>query len=206
MEIMDIAQISGRHDAVNDMLTGDSPFRNTLLLAMPSQQESLFSKSVVYVCAHSEAGAMGIVINQRLPDVAYRDLASQLELPETRAIADPVVHFGGPVETGRGFVLHTADFMRADTVPIDGRICITGTIDILKAMAEGQGPRRSIFALGYAGWGPGQLEAEMQANSWLTAPADDDLIFSHDLPHKWERALSRLGVAPVALSAEYGRA
>lgn len=205
MKSMGIKQVPGYDSMVSGLLEGDSPFRNRLLIAMPSLTESFFSKSVVYVCAHGAAGAMGIVINQKLPDVMFGDLLSQLQLPQSR-LPEPVVHFGGPVETGRGFVLHTQDFMREDTVRIDDGICITGTIDILKAMAEGRGPQRSIFALGYAGWGPGQLEAEMQANSWLTAPADDDLIFSPDLPGKWESALGRLGVSPLALSMDAGHA
>jgi putative transcriptional regulator len=121
-------------------------------------------------------------------------------------MVEPVVHFGGPVDTGRGFVLHSDDFMRDDTVRINEHMCITGTVDILKAMAEGRGPHKSIFALGYAGWGPGQLETEIQSNSWLTVSADDDVVFSTDLGLKWEKALSRLGVNPYALSMEAGRA
>lgn len=185
---------------------GASPYRNSLLIAMPGMRESFFAKSVIYVCAHSEAGAMGIVINQKLPDIAFSDLLAQLMLPQSQMKVEPVVHFGGPVDTGRGFVLHSGDFMREDTVRLDGGICITGTVDILRAMAEGRGPDRSIFALGYAGWGPGQLEAEMQANTWLTVPADDDLVFSPDLAGKWEKALGRLGVSPLMLSAEAGHA
>ncbi|HYD18378.1 MAG TPA: YqgE/AlgH family protein, partial [Patescibacteria group bacterium] len=129
-----------------------------------------------------------------------------LKLPQPTAIREPVVHFGGPVETGRGFVLHSTDFMREDTVRINDEICITGTIDILSALAEGRGPQKSIFALGYAGWGPGQLEAEMQANSWLTVPADDELLFGTDIPMKWEKSLSRLGIHPAMLSMDVGRA
>lgn len=189
-----------------NLLKGDSPFRNHLLIAMPSMMEGFFHKSVVYVCAHSSAGAMGIVINQKLPDVQFGDLLSQLKLPKPQSLREPVVHFGGPVETGRGFVLHSTDFMREDTVRINDHMCITGTIDILSAIAEGKGPVKSIFALGYSGWGPGQLEAEMQANSWLTVPADDELIFNTELAHKWEKSLQRLGIHPAMLSAEVGRA
>jgi len=188
------------------LFSGESPYRNRLLVAMPGLHESFFNRSVIYMCAHSEAGAMGIVINQKLPDIAFGELMGQLELPQPLLAKAPVVHFGGPVETGRGFVLHSTDFIRADTVRINDRVCITATVDILKAIAEGKGPHRSIFALGYAGWGPGQLEEEMQANSWLTAPADDDLVFSPDIGAKWERALSVLGVNPLALSMEAGHA
>lgn len=189
-----------------NLLKGDSPFRNHLLIAMPGLSEGFFHKSVIYVCAHSAAGAMGIVINQRLPDVQFKDLLSQLNLPKSQVQVEPIVHFGGPVETGRGFVLHSTDFMREDTVRINDSMCITGTIDILCAMAEGKGPVRSIFALGYSGWGPGQLEAEMHANSWLTVPADEEIIFNTGLEQKWEKALARLGIAPAMLSLETGRA
>jgi putative transcriptional regulator len=188
------------------LLEGESPFRNSLLVAMPSLQDGFFARSVVYLCAHSSAGAMGIVINQRLPDVEFSDLLSQLRLPESRLVVEPVVHFGGPVETARGLVLHSKDFMRQDTVRIGGGMCVTGTVDILRAMAEGRGPNRSIFALGYAGWDAGQLEDEMQANAWLTVPADEELVFSADLSRKWETALKKIGVDPLALSADVGRA
>jgi putative transcriptional regulator len=184
----------------------DSQFRNRLLIAMPSLLEGDFNKSVIYMCAHSEAGAMGIVINQPLPNVAFGELLEQLSLTPSRTVMEPLIHFGGPVDTGRGFVLHSNDFVREDTVHIEDGMCITGTIDILKAMAEGTGPHKSIFALGYAGWGPGQLETEIQLNNWLTVPADDDIIFSPDLPGKWEKALSSLGIRPHALSLHAGRA
>lgn len=188
------------------LMQGESALRNRLLIAMPQLHDGMFTKSVVYLCAHSAAGAMGIVINQRLPDVQFGDLLSQLHLPKSQMIVEPVVHFGGPVEAGRGFVLHSADFMREDTVRINEQLCVTGTIDILKAIAEGKGPHRSIFALGYAGWGPGQLEGEIQANSWLTGPPDDDLLFGTDISKKWEKALSRIGIDPFSLSADVGHA
>jgi putative transcriptional regulator len=184
----------------------DSSFRNMLLVAMPTQHGGAFSKSVVYLCAHGGEGAMGLVINRPLEGVAFDELLSQLELPQSQLGVQPVVHFGGPVEVGRGFVLHSNDFMREDTIRVEGGICITGTIDILRAMAEGTGPSKSIFALGYAGWGPGQLEAEMQANSWLIVPADDELVFSADIGNKWEKALNRLGIDPLSLSLDGGRA
>ncbi len=190
-----------------NLMNGDSPFRNHLLIAMPGLGDSFFHRSVVYVCANSAAGAMGIVINQKLQDVQFRELLEQLKLPQPQTVTQqPIVHFGGPVETGRGFVLHSTDFMREDTVRINDHICITGTIDILSSIAEGRGPARSIFALGYSGWGPGQLEQEMQSNSWLTVPADDELIFSTDIAHKWEKSLKRLGIDPAMLSMDAGRA
>ncbi|MDY0008773.1 MAG: YqgE/AlgH family protein [Bdellovibrionales bacterium] len=185
---------------------GDSQFRHSLLVAMPGLQDGLFTRSVVYVCAHSEAGAMGIVVNQRLPDVEFGELLDQLKLPQSTLLVEPVVHFGGPVETGRGFVLHSTDFIREDTVRINDTLCLTGTVDILEAIAQGRGPTRSIFALGYAGWSAGQLENEIQTNSWLTIPADEELIFGTPLDGKWEKALSRLGIDPLALSADAGHA
>lgn len=189
-----------------NLLKGDSPFRNSLLIAMPGLDMGFFARSVVYVCAHSDAGAMGIVINQKLPDIAFRDLLSQLRLPTPQVLAEPIVHFGGPVETGRGFVLHSTDFLQEDTVRINDHMCITGTVDILRAISEGKGPSRSIFALGYAGWGPGQLEAEVQANSWLTVPADDELMFQTALGRKWDLALERLGINTATLSMDAGHA
>ncbi len=185
-------------------LRGEHSLRDHVLIAMPTLDEGYFDRSVIYICAHSSEGAMGIVLNQVMPDVEFSDLLDQLHLPQSPRT--PTVHFGGPVETGRGFVLHTTDFQRDDTVKLTPSLSITGTIDILRAISEGRGPERSIFALGYAGWGPGQLEAELQANSWLTAPADDDLIFSKDLPHKWDLALARLGVSPLMLAMHGGRA
>lgn len=186
------------------LLGGDSPLRDKLLVAMPGLQGDSFFKSVIYVCAHSASGAMGIVVNQRLADVRFRDLLAQLNLPQSELNVDPIVHFGGPVESGRGFVLHSTDFMRADTVRVNNDICITGTVEILRAIAQGEGPHKSVFALGYAGWGPGQLDAEMQANMWLTVPADEDLIFGTDLTGKWERAMRKMGVSPLNLSSELG--
>jgi putative transcriptional regulator len=192
---------------MNPALLGEgSPFRDQLLVAMPSLRADAFSRSVVYICAHSPAGAMGIVINQKLPEVQFRDLLGQLNLPHSELKVEPVVHFGGPVESGRGFVLHSTDFKQKDTLCINHHIGITGSVDILRAISEGHGPRRSIFALGYAGWGPGQLEAEIQANSWLTLPADDDIIFAADLSGKWEKALLKMGITPAALSFEVGHA
>ena len=189
-----------------NLLGGDSPFRHSLLIAMPGLQDGIFTRSVVYVCAHSDAGAMGIVVNQRLPDVGFGELLSQLKLPRSSLSVDPVVHFGGPVETGRGFVLHSTDFIREDTVRINDTLCITGTIDILEAIAQGRGPVRSIFALGYAGWGAGQLENEIAENGWLTCPASVELLFDSDIERKYDRILASIGVNPAHLSSDAGHA
>ena len=196
----------GADHVVPGFVGGDSPLKDNLLVAMPSLRGDTFAKSVIYVCTHSPSGAMGIVINQIVPEVTFKDLMEQLHLPHDSIRVNPTVHFGGPIETGRGFVLHSTDFMREGTVCISKRIGITGTVDILRAISEGSGPNRSIFALGYAGWGPGQLDAEIQANHWLTVPADEDLIFNDGLSSKWERALMKIGVTPSALSFEAGHA
>jgi len=188
------------------LLSEGSPYKDQLLVAMPGLRGETFARSVVYICAHSPAGAMGLVVNQRLPEVKFKDLLAQLNLPHSELKMDPIVHFGGPVESGRGFVLHSIDFKREETMFINSHIGITGTVDILRAISEGQGPSKSIFALGYAGWGPGQLDAEMQANAWLTVPADDELIFGPDLSNKWEKALMKMGITPFALSSEVGHA
>jgi putative transcriptional regulator len=184
------------------------------LIAMPGMQDTRFSRTVVYLCAHSADGAMGIMINQPAPQITFRDLLVQLDIipegPEIR-LPGPVsrmqVHRGGPVETGRGFVLHTSDyFLENSTLPIDEHVCLTATLEILKAIAVGNGPENAMLALGYAGWAPGQLETEIQANGWLNCRASPDLIFDTDLDAKYARALATLGVDPARLSGEAGRA
>jgi putative transcriptional regulator len=184
------------------------------LIAMPGMQDTRFSRTVVYLCAHSADGAMGIMINQPAPQITFRDLLVQLDIipegPEIR-LPDPVsrmqVHRGGPVETGRGFVLHTSDyFLENSTLPIDDHVCLTATLEILKAIAVGNGPENAMLALGYAGWAPGQLETEIQANGWLNCRASPDLIFDADLDAKYARALATIGVDPGRLSGEAGHA
>lgn len=185
-----------------------------LLVAMPTMQDTRFQRSVIYLCAHSPEGAMGIVINQRARKIRFPDLLVQLDviaeadtirLPE-RAEAMQVLR-GGPVETGRGFVLHSNDFMIDNsTLPIDEDICLTATIDILRAIAKGAGPHRALLALGYAGWSPGQLETEIQQNGWLNCPADPEIIFDHQLDGKYEKTLRKIGIDPGMLSSVAGHA
>jgi putative transcriptional regulator len=194
---------------------GDTSFLDgQLLVAMPGMTDQRFERAVIYVCAHSADGAMGIIVNQPAKKVTFAELLVQLEvigenesilLPETsRAV--PVIK-GGPVETGRGFVLHSADYyMDSSTLTIDEGISLTATVDILRAIAKGKGPGRAILALGYSGWGAGQLEAEMQGNGWLNCPADESIVFDDALDTKYERALRKLGVDPAMLSTEAGRA
>ncbi len=184
------------------------------LIAMPGMQDSRFTRTVVYICAHSADGAMGIMINQPAPQITFHDLLVQLDIiPEGPEIRLPgpagrmQVHRGGPVETGRGFVLHSADyFIESSTLPIDENVCLTATLEILKALALGNGPESALLALGYAGWAPGQLESEIQANGWLHCPATPELIFDAKLEAKYDRALGMLGIDVARLSGEAGHA
>jgi len=185
-----------------------------MLIAMPSMRDERFTRSVIYVCAHSSEGAMGIVVNQPAANINFPDLLVQLEvIPATDLIQLPrragsvKVLRGGPVETGRGFVLHSADFfIENSTLPIDDGICLTATLDILKAIARGDGPASALLALGYAGWAPGQLEMEIQENGWLHCPADSELIFGGDTDTKYEKALKKIGIDLGMLSSEAGHA
>jgi putative transcriptional regulator len=185
-----------------------------MLIAMPSMRDERFSRSLIYVCAHSSDGAMGIIVNQVAANVNFPDLLVQLEvIPAADVIQLPQragsvkVLKGGPVETGRGFVLHSADlFIENSTLPIDDGICLTATLDILKAIARGDGPASAVLALGYAGWAPGQLENEIQENGWLHCAADSELIFGNDNESKYQRALKKLGIDLGMLSSEAGHA
>ena len=177
-----------------------------LLIAMPSMQDPRFAKTVIYMCAHSADGAMGLVVNQVLESLTFPDLLEQLGI-KTASMNDQIkVHFGGPVESGRGFVLHSADYVKESTLVVDGSFALTATVDILKAIATGEGPSSSLLALGYAGWGPGQLDSEIMANGWLHVPPDNDLVFGPDLGTKWDRALAKIGIDPRMLSGDAGHA
>jgi putative transcriptional regulator len=174
---------------------------------MPQMLDERFARSVVYVCAHSgEAGAMGLVINKLLGSLTMDELFAQLDISPSGGAGSRPVHYGGPVESGRGFVLHTADYNEDATLVVDDNIALTATLDVLRAIGQGRGPRRSLFALGYAGWAPGQLDAEIQANGWLSVPADDAIIFDRDHDQKWQRAMAKLGVDLTMLSSEAGHA
>jgi putative transcriptional regulator len=185
-----------------------------MLIAMPAMSDERFARTVIYVCAHSTEGAMGIIVNQPAQNIKFPDLLVQLEvIPATERIQLPTqaedvkVLKGGPVETGRGFVLHSADFfIENSTLPIDEGICLTATLDILKAIARGNGPENAILALGYAGWAPGQLEEEIQQNGWLHCDADAELIFGSDVGGKYEKALRKIGIDLGMLSSEAGHA
>src|ERR1700754_661772 len=185
-----------------------------LLIAMPVMDDERFARSVIYLCAHSSEGAMGIIVNRPAGSIDFPELLVQLDIIEK---ADQIklaenaesmrVLKGGPVDTGRGFVLHSSDFfIQNATLNIDDGICLTATVDILKAIAKGAGPKHAILALGYAGWGAGQLEDEIQHNGWLHCDADPDLIFGDDIEEKYVRALRKIGIDPGMLSPEAGHA
>jgi len=185
-----------------------------MLIAMPSMGDERFARSVIYVCAHSTEGAMGIVINQPAADISFPDLLVQLDVVPAADLIQVApragsikVLKGGPVDTQRGFVLHSSDFfIENSTLPIDDGICLTATLDILKAIARGSGPRSALLALGYAGWAPGQLENEIQHNGWLHCPADAELIFGADTGGKYQLALKKIGIDLAMLSSEAGHA
>ncbi len=183
-----------------------------MLIAMPSMGDDRFARTLIYVCVHNAEGAMGIVVNKQAPDVTLPDLLEQLSIvaPHEKEIIDfsscPVLS-GGPVEGGRGFVLHTPDyFSEESTLPVDSEVGLTATVDILRAIATGCGPKRALLALGYAGWAPGQLEVEIQANGWLHCDPDPELLFGNDLEAKYTAALDKLGVSISLLSGEAGHA
>lgn len=178
------------------------------LIAMPLMTDKRFARSVIYMCAHSEDGAMGLIVNQRAPRISFPQLLGQLSITGEEKGGEAIdVHVGGPVESGRGFVLHSSDYFAADsTLPIDEDVSLTATIDILKAIAGGKGPNRAMLALGYAGWRPGQLESEIHANGWLHCPADLELLFDRNLDQKYERAMSKIGIDPSHLVSEAGHA
>ncbi|MBM9593336.1 YqgE/AlgH family protein [Roseitranquillus sediminis] len=184
-----------------------SDLSGRLLVAMPSMGDPRFSRSVVFVCAHSEDGAMGLIVNKPASELDPSDLMRQLEIevaPDARPIR---VHFGGPVECGRGFVLHSSDYGEAtSTLQVGERFGMTATLDILHDIAQGAGPEAAILALGYAGWGPGQLEVELQENGWLVCDASSEIVFGERDDRKWNAALESLGIDALLLSSEGGHA
>ncbi len=186
----------------------DPPFLDgQLLIAMPGMGDLRFARAVIFLCAHSAGGAMGLIVNKAAPELRFADLLRQLGIPAGAGLADARVHVGGPVERGRGFVLHSAEYeVEGSSLRVNETFAMTATVEILQDMAQGRGPRKALLALGYSGWGPGQLEGEIQANGWLVAPADPELVFETRDAEKWEGALRRLSIDPRLLSAEGGRA
>lgn len=176
------------------------------LIAMPTMQDPRFVQSVLYICAHNQTGAMGLIVNRLYAGLDSLGLFEQLNIEPSHHSVKMPLHFGGPIETGRGFILHTDDVMKESSLPIADDVAMTGTTDILVGIASGDGPRRTLIALGYAGWAAGQLEKELQESVWLTVPSDTELLFHPDLETKWDRAIGKLGISPWMLSSQHGRA
>lgn len=199
-----------RHAARMTRGMGELDLTGHLLIAMPGMADTRFARSVVCICAHTAEGAMGLIVNKPLPDLRLPALMAHLQLtaPEgAPAPPDAAVHFGGPVEPERGFVLHSSDYScDGMTLGVAPDVAMTGSLDILQDMLAGHGPARAVLALGYAGWAPGQLENEFACNGWLSVPASAALVFDTPPPRQWEAALRALGVDPVLLSGAAGNA
>ncbi|MBK1670751.1 hypothetical protein CKO28_22290 [Rhodovibrio sodomensis] len=193
-------------NSANSANSDENSLAGHLLVAMPNMSDPRFERAVIYVCAHGEDGAMGLMINKLVDQITFPEMLEQLGI-DNADVSDQIrVHFGGPVETGRGFVLHSTDYRQDSSMAVDAQIALTATVDILRDIAGGQGPRRSLLALGYAGWGPGQLDQEIQANGWLHVDPDEQLIFDADLDDKWQRAIGKLGFDPFSLTGHFGHA
>lgn len=190
------------HASQTEDLTGK------LLIAMPDMGDPRFHGSVVFLCAHSPEGAMGLIVNKPMPDVSFADMLEQLEITGNEGAPSPPICYGGPVELRRGFVLHSADYAgpSGEGMEIDARFSMTATLDVIEDIARGTGPAHALLALGYAGWGAGQLEDEIGQNGWLTTEASPDLVFGGNMDGKWEAALATLGISPLTLSSEAGHA
>jgi putative transcriptional regulator len=176
------------------------------LIAMPQMSDTRFQRSVVYVCAHTAEGAMGLIVNKVLDSLTIPELMTHLGVSTDDTVKPERVHFGGPVETSRGFVLHSCDYVEAGTLVIGHDLALTATVEILRALARGEGPQQRLVALGYADWGPGQLDSELQANAWLHGPAAEAIVFDGANDSKWERAMRQLGIDVSMLSSESGHA
>ena len=189
------------------MSVDDNTLTGKLLIAMPGMGDPRFERSVIFMCSHGDDGALGLIVNKPTPAISFPQLLDQLEIdagPSSRQIN---VHFGGPVENGRGFVLHSNDYDANDsTLEVGADFGMTATLDILEDIARGQGPGQAILALGYSGWGPGQLEDEIRDNGWLAVDSSPELVFASDDDGKWAAALSSIGVDPLTLSSTAGRA
>ncbi len=173
---------------------------------MPTMGDPRFEKSVIYMCAHSEDGAMGLIVNQPLEELKFPDILEQVGIQSTPACDQITVHCGGPVESVRGFVLHSSDYQMDGTMVVDEAVALSATTEVLKAIAYGTGPKKCLMALGYAGWGAGQLDEEIRSNAWLSVPSDGELLWSFDDDSKWDRALAILGISPAMLVGDAGHA
>ena len=190
----------------SDTTTSGNFLAGKLLLAMPQMSDPRFKKSVIFLCAHDAAGAMGIAINEEMAHMPLSLLLTQLSLNPGDDFDDFPVLQGGPVETARGLLLHTSDVVKSDSILIQQDYAVTGTIEALKEIVDGTGPADKLFALGYAGWGAGQLEAELADNAWLVVDADPDLVFRTPAPEKWDRAVRKIGIDPAFLAVSSGHA
>lgn len=178
-----------------------------LLVAMPGLGDPRFAHAVIFICDHSAEGAMGLIVNKPADDIDIPSLLSQLSIDMQAELSAHHAHFGGPVEMGRGFVLHSPDYASAvATLEVSEEVHMTATMDILEDLGRGEGPARWLLMLGYSGWGEGQLEAEIGENGWLICPCSSDLLFVMAAGDKWDKALASIGVSPRMLSAEGGRA
>ena len=184
----------------------DGYLSGQLLIAMPGMTDPRFSESVIYLCTHNEDGAMGLVVNKLIGSLNFTDLLQQMKIDLEAAGSKVEVHFGGPVESGRGFVLHSTDYNSEETMRVNNDFALTATIDVLKSIAGGEGPADVMFALGYAGWAPGQLDTEMQNNGWLNCAADSGIVFGEDNEAKWKSAAAKMGIDLSLLTSEVGHA
>ena len=210
-----VASIKCYEDKVRRVLDSDSKEKfkkndyyltGKLLVAMPYMEDSRFAHAVIYICGHDEYGAIGLLINKSLNSLTFNDLLMQLDIATTPSHREVQMHTGGPVEVSRGFVLHSPDYQSDSTVRIGENFRITATLDILKTLAQGQGPRKFLLALGYTGWGSNQLEQELQDNFWIVVEPSEEIVFSSALDFRWRAAMASLGVDPLTLSLESGRA
>jgi putative transcriptional regulator len=185
----------------------DSILVGKLLIAMPDMSDPRFANTVIYMCAHSDEGGMGLIINKPQSEIKFAKLLKQMDIPVAAGVRDIKVHFGGPVESQRGFVLHSNDYASENgTLDVDDTFRMTATLEVLEDIGKGEGPSISMMALGYAGWGPGQLEYEISQNGWLTCPPDEKIVFGSNDATKWTDALKSMGIDPLLLSATAGRA
>ena len=185
---------------IGNSLTGQ------LLIAMPGMQDPRFEKTVIFVCAHNADGAMGLIVNKPINSITFPDLLEQLNVTDHGASSIIDIQLGGPVDETRGFVLHSLDYIRDATLVVDEETALTASLDILREIASGDGPRRCFLALGYAGWGAGQLDREILNNGWLNVESDEELVFGENLGNKWVQALKKMGIDPRMLSDSVGHA
>jgi len=206
-ELLSQTKKMGKTDALKSAgAASEGWLTGRMLVAMPSMLDPRFTRTVIYMCSHGPSGAMGLIVNRLFGEADFPMLLKQLNIQSSLITPDIPVQFGGPVEMGRGFVLHSNDYLREGTTKIDDDIAVTATVEVLEDLANGKGPLHSLLVLGYAGWGEGQLEHELKNNGWLTVDADEDILFDSNLDSKWERAMAKIGISPAMLSSTQGRA